>query len=114
MTGDLKDFYLESPMDEFEYMRFPVSIFPESIMIEYDLVPLIHHDHVYVEIRKGMYGLSQAGKLANNRLIAFLAPHGYAPVPFTPGLWKHNTSDLVFTLIVHDFGVLYNKKADCQ
>jgi hypothetical protein len=84
MTANLKDFYLETPMDEYEYMRIPVAIIPEAIMSKYNLVPLVHHDHVYVEIRKGMYGLPQAGRIASNRLTAFLAPHGYAPVPITP------------------------------
>ncbi|MCK7513578.1 MAG: hypothetical protein MZV70_62525 [Desulfobacterales bacterium] len=114
MTGDLKDFYLNTPMDEYEYMRIPVSIIPPSIMTEYALAPLIHHDNVYVEIRRGMYGLPQAGKIANDRLTAFLAPYGYAPVPITPGLWKHDTRDIIFTLVVDDFGVKYTNKADAE
>jgi hypothetical protein len=32
MTADLKDFYLKTPMEEFEYMRIPVSIIPEAIV----------------------------------------------------------------------------------
>jgi hypothetical protein len=114
MTGDLKDFYLNTPMDEYEYMRIPVSIIPQSIMTEYALAPLVHHDNVYVEIRRGMYGLPQAGKIANDRLTAFLAPYGYAPAPITPGLWKHDTRDISFTLVVDDFGVKYTKKADAE
>jgi hypothetical protein len=67
MTGDLKDVYLNMPMDEYEYMRIPVSIIPEStIMTEYKLTPLVHHGHVYVEIRKGMYSLHQAAEIANS------------------------------------------------
>jgi hypothetical protein len=114
MTADLKDFYLETPMEEFEYMRIPVAIIPDSIMTEYKLAPLVDHDHVYVEIQKGMYGLPQAGRLANDRLIAFLAPKGYAPVPITHGLWKHNASDLMFTLVVDDFGIKFTNTADAE
>ena len=114
MTGDLKDFYLNTPMAEYEYMRIPVSVIPESIMLEYNLAELVHNNHVYVEIRKGMYGLPQAGRIANDRLTAFLAPHGYAPAPITPGLWKHAASDLVFVLVVDDFGVKYTDKADAE
>jgi hypothetical protein len=117
MTGDLKNFYLETPMDdEYEYTRIPISVIPESIMIEYKLAPLVHNGHVYVGIRKGMYGLPQAGKIANkNRLTAFLAPNGYAPAPITPGLWKHNASDLMFTLVaVDDFGVKFTKAEDAE
>jgi hypothetical protein len=61
-----------------------------------------------------MYGLPQAGRIASNRLIAFLAPHGYAPVPITPGLWKHNASDLMFMLVVDDFGIKYTNTADAE
>jgi hypothetical protein len=86
MTGDLKDFYLNTPMDHYEYMRILVSIIPPSIMLEYALAPLVHNDNVYVEIRQGMYGLPQAGKIANDRLTTFLAPYGYKPVAITPGL----------------------------
>jgi hypothetical protein len=55
-----------------------------------------------------------AGRLANNRLIAFLAPKGYVPVPITPGLWKHNDSDLMFTLVVDDFSVMFTNTTDAE
>jgi hypothetical protein len=114
MTADLKDFYLGTPLAQYEYMRIPVSVIPDSIINEYKLLPLVHRDHVYVEIRKGMYGLPQAGRIANDRLTEFLAPHGYTPMPITPGLWKDTTSDLVFALVVDDFGVKYTNKHDAE
>jgi hypothetical protein len=83
-------------------------------MDEYKLAPLIHHDHVYVEICKGMYGLPQAGCIANDCLTAFVAPFGYAPVPNTPGLWKHDSRDVIFTLVVDNFGVKYTAKEDAD
>jgi hypothetical protein len=88
VTVDLKDFYLETPMEpkDYAHMRIPVSVIPDAIMLEYDLAKLVHNKHVCVEISKGMCGLPQAGRLANDRLIKFLAPHGYTPVPITPGL----------------------------
>jgi hypothetical protein len=36
-----------------------------------------------------MYGLPQAGILANKLLKKWLARHGYFEQPHTPGLWKH-------------------------
>ena len=114
MTGDLKDFYLGTPMARAEYIRLPVAIIPPSIMTEYQLHNMTHHGHVYAEITKGMYGLPQAGRLANERLTTFLAPHGYAPVPRTPGLWRHTTNDLIFTLVVDDFGVKYTERKHAE
>eukprot|EP00957_Ditylum_brightwellii_P193643 14746384-Ditylum_brightwellii.AAC.1 len=46
---------------------------------------------VYVEIRKGMYSLPQAGRIVHNQLKEHLTKFGYEPVPITPGLWKHKT-----------------------
>jgi hypothetical protein len=116
VTVDLKDFYLETPMDpkDYAYMCIPVSVIPDEIMLECNLAKLVHNKHVYVEIRKGMCGLPQAGRLANDRLIKFLAPHGYTPVAITPGLWTHSTRPLAFTLVVDDFSIKCIDKADAD
>ena len=89
LTADLKDFYLGTLMSRYEYMRIPIWMLPYDIIDQYNLKPLFHNGFVYVEIRRGMYGLPQAGRLANDQLIKFLAPHGYKPCALTPGLWKH-------------------------
>jgi hypothetical protein len=62
---------------------------------------------VYMEICRGMYGLSQAGILANKLLKKRLACYGYFEVPHTPGLWKHISCPIWFNLCVDDFGVKY-------
>jgi len=112
--GNLKDFYLGTPMQpaDYAYMRIPVNVIPPAIMDHYKLHDLVHHGHVYVEIRRGMYGLPQAGKIANDQLQKFLLPHGYQPCPFTPGLWHHATRDIRFTLVVDDFAVRYTNRDD--
>jgi len=60
-----------------------------------------------MEVRKGMTGLKQTGKIANVRLTEHLAKYGYAPVKRTPTLWRHETRPITFTLVVDDFGVKY-------
>jgi hypothetical protein len=60
-----------------------------------------------IEIRKGMYGLRQAGLLANQQLHRCLAPYGYFPARHTAGLWLHKTRPVAFSLIVDDFVVKY-------
>jgi hypothetical protein len=111
MTIDLKDFYLCSDLTDYEYVRIPRHMLPDNIIDLYNLEPLIVNDYVYAEVRKGMYGLPQAGKLANDALVKYLAPHGFIPCDVTPGLWRDTTSDLMFTLVVDDFGVRYTDKA---
>ena len=53
-------------MAKYEYMWIPVKDIPTIIMEQYNLAPLIHNEKVCVEIRKGMYGLPQAGIIAND------------------------------------------------
>jgi len=50
-----------------------------------------------------MYGLPQVGLQPTTS--QFLAPHGYAPCPITPGLWQHATWLITFALVVDDFAV---------
>ena len=97
LTADLKDFYLGTPMSRYEYMRIPIWMLPDDIIEQYNLTPLFSNGFVYVEIRRGMYGLPQAGRLANDQLVKFLAPHGYTPCELTPGLWTHETRNIDFS-----------------
>jgi hypothetical protein len=46
-------------------MKMLLSCFPEEIVQKYNLNALAVDGWVYIEIRKGMYGLKQAGLLAN-------------------------------------------------
>jgi hypothetical protein len=107
MCLDIKNFYLGTPMDRFEYMKMPLSIFPQATIEQYDLDKHAKHGFVYLEIRKAIYGLPQAGILANKLLRQRLRPHGYYEVAHTPGLWKHISNPTQFTLTVDDFGVKY-------
>jgi hypothetical protein len=63
--------------------------------------------HVYIEVHKGMYGLPQAGILANQLLSQRLVVHGYHQAKCMPGLWRHVTRPIQFTLVLDDFGVQY-------
>jgi hypothetical protein len=114
MCIDIKDFYLGTPMARYEYMRIPVPNIPPTIMAHYQLAPLIHSNSVTVEIRKGMYGLPQAGILAHDRLVEHLAAHGYVKTKHTAGLFRHVTRPIQFTLVVDDFGVKYTGTEHAQ
>jgi len=111
---DIKNFYLGTPMTRYEYMKIQLSAFPQHIIDQYDLATHALNGYVYVEIRKAIYGLPQAGILANQLLKKRLRPHGYYEVPHTPGLWKHVTRPIQFTLTVDDFGVKYTGKEHAQ
>jgi hypothetical protein len=108
MCVDIKNFYLGTPMETAEYMRINAKDVPEDIMVAYKLAALVDdRGFLLVEIRKGMYGLAQAGILAQQRLVAHLATEGYHQAANTPALFRHVTNGNTFTLIVDDFGVKY-------
>eukprot|EP00957_Ditylum_brightwellii_P115578 8815493-Ditylum_brightwellii.AAC.1 len=76
-------------------------------MDEYNLYDKEYNKYIYMKIRHSMYGLPQAGKVANNLLKQHLAKYNYREAPYTPGLSKHTTNGNTFTLVVDDFGVKY-------
>ena len=87
MGIDIKSFYLETPLDRYEYMRMPLDIFPPHIVEQYNLEERAKNGQVYLEIRQAIYGLPQAGILANKLPWERLEPFGYYKVAHTPGLW---------------------------
>jgi hypothetical protein len=95
-------------------MKMQISCFPEEIIQKYNLNALAVGDWVYIEIRKGMYGLKQAGLLANQLLQTRLIPFGYYPAQHTPGIWLHKTRSISFTLCVDDFAVKYVGKQHAE
>ena len=108
MTLDVKNFYLNTPMTRYEYyVRIKIDV-PEAIIVEYKLREKVTTDgHVYVKIQKGVYGLPQAGILAQQLLEQRLNQQGYSQSKAVPGLWTHATRPISFTLVVDDFGVKY-------
>jgi hypothetical protein len=108
MTLDVKNFYLNTPMTRFEYVRIKIQDIPQEIIDEYNLREKVTPDgYVYVEVQKGMYGLPQAGILAQELLEQRLNKHGYSQSKVIHGLWMHKSQPISFTLVVDDFGVKY-------
>ena len=114
-TLDISDFYLCHRLEEPEYMRIHASLVPKAILDHYNLHDLIASDgYLYVRIDGGMYGLKQAGHIANQALVKHLATHDFYQCRRTPGLFRHRTRDLFFPLIVDDFFVGYSEKHDVE
>ena len=107
MCLDIKNFYLTAALDYYEYMKIPLALFPEWIKTQYNLDPHAKDGFVFLEIRRAVWGLPQAGILANKLLRKRLKPHGYYKCINTPGLWRHETRPITFSLVVDDFGVKY-------
>ena len=106
----LKNFYLNTSLERYEYILIPTNMISENIMHEYKLHDLTHNGGILAKIRKSMYGLSHVGRIFHEALLRHIKQGGYHPTQYTPGLFKHKTKPLAFCLIVDDFGVKYNNK----
>ena len=63
---------------------------PEEKIRKHNLEQYIEDDGwLNFEIRKGMYGILEAGRLANDLFTARLKKHEYIEATHTPGYWKH-------------------------
>jgi hypothetical protein len=112
MCLDIKNFYLTAALEYFEYMKIPLALFPAWTVEQYNLRTLALDGWIHIEMRRAVWGLPQAGILANKRLRHKLALFGYYESTNTPGLWRHKSWPLTFTLIVDNFGGKFVNKAD--
>ena len=65
MTIDIKNFYLNTPLTRFDYLKMRLCDFSEDFIEHYGLKDKAMSDgYVCVEVRKGIHGLPHAGRLA--------------------------------------------------
>jgi len=108
MTMDISNFYLMTPLHRPEFIRLKLNDIPDEVINEFKLrEKATKNGSIYIRANRGMYGLPQAGLLANELLEKCLNKHGYRQSKLVPGLWKHDTRPIQFTLVVDDFGVKY-------
>jgi hypothetical protein len=84
--ADIKSIFLKTPLNQYEYMRMPLRLILDDIIKHYGPRKKAIDGYVYMEIRKGIHGIPQAGILANKLLKLHLACYGYFKQPHTPGL----------------------------
>ncbi len=112
MCLEFKQFYLTAALEYFKYMKIPPTLFPAWTIEQYKLKELALDSWAYIEMRQAVWGLPQAGILANKHLRRKLAPFEYYKSTNTPGLWCHKFKPITFTLAVNNFGVKFVNKAD--
>jgi len=104
MKIDMIFFCLGTTMEYFQYIGIPQHFIPEDIKKEYNLV--IELDgQAYFEIRRGIYGLKEAGIIAY--IVKNLAPFGHSPLCRIPRVWKQESRKTTFILCVDDFDIKY-------
>ena len=65
MTIDIKNFYLETELKDKQYMFISAKLIPEEIMKYYNLYSKTYNGNIYMQINKEIYGIKEAGALAN-------------------------------------------------
>ncbi len=96
-------------------MHIKITDIPEEIIKECKMHEIVTEDgYVYCKIQKGMYGFPQAGTIAQEFLQERLAKVGYHQSKIIPGLWRHKTRKICFTLVVDNFAIKYTKLEDTQ
>jgi len=114
-TLDIKDFFLQTNMENCEYMKIHSKYFCKELREKYNIDSLIANDgYVYCKIKKGMYGLKQATRLAYDDLVTHFSKYGYSPDPITKNMWSHNERKTKFCLYVDDFSVQCFSEEDKQ
>jgi hypothetical protein len=65
MCLDIKKIYLTAVLEYFEYMKIPLALFPVWTIEQYNLHNFALDGWVYIKMRHAVWGLPQAGILAN-------------------------------------------------
>ncbi len=112
---DIKGFYLQTPMTRLEYMRLKITDIPQEVIAHYNLMLLVKPDgYVYCKITREMYGLPQAGIIAQEQLKKRLAEYGYHHSRIINKFRKHKTRPIWFCLVVDDFVVKFADQEDAD
>ncbi len=115
MTMDISNFYLMTSLHHPEFIHVKLSNITDEVIEEYRLREKATKSvSVYIKAKQGLYGLPQSGLLVNKLPEKQLNKHGYRQSKLVPGLWKHNTRPIQFTLVVDNFGVKYEGKEHSQ
>jgi hypothetical protein len=106
MTIDMNDFYLNTPMEQYKYFRMMLKLFPKDVINEYNLCNKVDtNGNILFKVQCGMYGLPQAGTIAQELLETHLLKAGYTQSKITPGYWKHTWRPISLKLVVDNFGI---------
>jgi hypothetical protein len=108
MTMDIFNFYSMTPLHRPEFIRMKLSNILDEIIDKYKLQnKTTPSGSIYIVANRSMYGLPQSGLIANELLEKRLNKHSDQQSKLVPGLWRHDTRPVQFTLVVDDFGIKY-------
>ena len=106
---DLTDFYLGTDNPFPQFLKLYLDAYPDAVLSRLQLDPFVQLDRhgkrfVLFRMDKTLYGLKEAGKLSNLRLVQLLSSFGFVETS-TPCLFRHTSRPITFVLVVDDLGV---------
>ena len=63
-------------------------------------------------MKGALHGSKESGRIENEGVVDHPALHGCHESKTTAGLFKHDTRDISFTLVVDNFGIEWTNEAD--
>ncbi len=115
MTMDIKDFYLNTLMARYEYLRLRIADMPDDVIEQYNLRDNTTPTAISIaKYKRGCMACHRPVSLPNNIVKERLQKHSYHQSQTTPGLWKHDPRSIRFSLVDNDFGVKYVGKENAQ
>jgi hypothetical protein len=108
MTMGISNLYLMTPLHCAKFIQIKLSDIPDKVIREYILREITtKNGSINIGAKRGVYGLPQAGLLANKHLKKSLNKHRYRQSKLVPGLWKHDIRPIQITLVADNFGIKY-------
>ena len=95
MGLDIKNFYINTPMDRYEYMIPPIEIIPQEIINEYQLMNKVKMASSCVNLMRNVRTLP-GGNDCKKILTEKLSRHRYHHSELIPGLSKHYKNSVKF------------------
>jgi hypothetical protein len=114
-TADMVDFYLGAMLDQPGYLGMKAATFSQEIIDMYSLRNYIDDNGtIYFQVVKCMYGHPASGRLSNKKLVSILKDAGYHEDALVDCLFRHETRNITFALVVDDMGIKYARVEDVE
>ena len=92
--------------------KIAIKIIPTDIIGKYDLKNKQIYGYIYGRLKRGVWGLVQAGIIAHKLLKVHLKSYVCAPANITQGIWTHHYRQINSTLLLDEFGMNSRDKKD--
>ena len=99
----VKNVYLDTPLEEPEYVRIKLTEIPKELLGEYTILKFQRNGWIYFEIIRGCYGIKHSGKLSNDLLHTRLERQTTTNQPLLRDFGSTNGDKLCHGFLLHNF-----------